>query len=62
LIRHYQETNRYDAIYEKAKKDTAAYPGYAAAMLQEKKYRECTDYLAGLNVLPNEGAYEGRMV
>ncbi|MDR0757285.1 MAG: DUF5107 domain-containing protein, partial [Tannerella sp.] len=69
LIRHYQETKQHDAMYEKAKKYATAYPGndmiglkYAAAMLQQKKYRECTDYLAHLNVLPNEGAYEGRAV
>ncbi|MDR0394914.1 MAG: DUF5107 domain-containing protein [Tannerella sp.] len=69
LIRHYQETKQYDAMYEKAKEYAAAYPGndmiglkYATAMLQQKKYRECTGYLAGLNVLPNEGAYEGRTV
>jgi IS5 family transposase len=69
LIRHYQETKQDDAMYEKTKEYAAAYPGndmiglkYAAAMLRQKKYRECTDYLAHLNVLPNEGAYEGRTV
>ena len=69
LIRHYQETQQHDAMYEKAKEYAAAYPGndllglkYAAAMLLQKKYRECTGYLATLNVLPNEGAYEGRTV
>ncbi|MDR1602144.1 MAG: DUF5107 domain-containing protein [Tannerella sp.] len=69
LIRHYQETKQYDAMYEKAKEYATAYPGndmiglkYAAAMLQQKKYRECTGYLSRLNVLPNEGAYEGRTV
>jgi hypothetical protein len=69
LIRHYQETKQYDAMYEKAREYAAAYPGndmiglkYAAAMLQQKKYRECSGYLAHLNVLPNEGAYEGRTV
>jgi hypothetical protein len=31
-------------------------------MLLNGKYRECADYLATLNVLPNEGASEGRTV
>ncbi|MDR1223353.1 MAG: DUF5107 domain-containing protein [Tannerella sp.] len=69
LIRYYQKTEQYDAMYGKAKEYAAAFPGndliglkYAAAMLQQKKYRECTGYLANLNVLPNEGAYEGRTV
>ena len=69
LIRHYQETQQHEAMYEKAKEYAAAYPGndliglkYAAAMLLQKKYRECTGYLATLNVLPNEGASEGRTV
>ncbi|MDR1675300.1 MAG: DUF5107 domain-containing protein, partial [Tannerella sp.] len=69
LIRHYQDTKQYDAMYEKAKEYAAAYPGndmiglkYAAAMLLQKKYRECAGYLSHLNVLPNEGAYEGRIV
>jgi hypothetical protein len=56
-------------MYGKAKEYAAAYPGndiiglkYAAAMLRQQKYRDCTDFLASLNVLPNEGAYEGRAV
>ncbi|MDR1455218.1 MAG: DUF5107 domain-containing protein [Tannerella sp.] len=69
LIRHFQETEQYNAMYEKAREYAAAFPDndmiglkYAAAMLRQKKYRECADYLARLNVLPNEGAYEGRTV
>jgi hypothetical protein len=69
LIRHYQKAKQYDAMYEKAKEYATAYPGndliglkYATAMLLQKKYRDCTDYLAHLNVLPNEGASEGRTV
>ncbi|MDR2763472.1 MAG: DUF5107 domain-containing protein [Tannerella sp.] len=69
LIRYYQEIKQYDTMYEKAKEYATAFPGndmiglkYAAAMLLQKKYRECTDYLAHLNVLPNEGASEGRTV
>ncbi|MDR2140144.1 MAG: DUF5107 domain-containing protein [Tannerella sp.] len=69
LIRHFQEAKQYDAMYEKAREYATAFPDndmiglkYAAAMLLQKKYRECTDYLARLKVLPNEGAYEGRAV
>jgi tetratricopeptide (TPR) repeat protein len=69
LVRHYQETQQHETMYETAKEYIAMYPDndmlglkYAASMLFVKKYRECTDYLAGLNVLPNEGAYEGRLV
>ncbi|MDR1879585.1 MAG: DUF5107 domain-containing protein, partial [Tannerellaceae bacterium] len=69
LVRYYQETNQYDRMYEKAKEYTALYPDndilglkYAAAMLHTKRYRECTEYLSHLRVLPNEGAYEGRLV
>ena len=69
LVRYFQEKHLYDAMYEKAKEYVAAFPDndmlglkYAAAMLARKKYRECTEYLSRLNVLPNEGAYEGRTV
>ncbi|MDR2041932.1 MAG: DUF5107 domain-containing protein [Tannerella sp.] len=69
LIRYYQETKQYDAMYEKTREYAAAFPGndliglkYAVAMLEQKKYRECAIYLNTLNVLPNEGAYEGRRV
>jgi predicted Zn-dependent protease len=69
LIRYYQESEQYDAMYGKTAEYTAAFPGndmiglkYAAAMLLQKKYRECAIYLNSLNVLPNEGAYEGRTV
>ncbi|GHT54451.1 hypothetical protein AGMMS49982_19180 [Bacteroidia bacterium] len=69
LIRYYQEAKQYDKMYEKAKEYTALFPEnyelglkYAAAMLAMKHYRECTDYLTHLNVLPNEGAGEGRRV
>ncbi|MDR3140575.1 MAG: DUF5107 domain-containing protein [Tannerellaceae bacterium] len=69
LVRYYQEIRQYEAMYATAKEYTAMYPGndrlglkYATAMLLTKKYRECTGFLAGLNVLPNEGAYEGREV
>jgi hypothetical protein len=69
LVRYYQETQQHEAMYGKAKEYVALYPAndmlglkYAAAMLLTKKFRECTVFLAGLNVLPNEGAYEGREV
>ncbi|GHT68759.1 hypothetical protein AGMMS50239_34490 [Bacteroidia bacterium] len=69
LIRYYQEAKQYDRMYEKSKEYTALFPEnyelglkYAAAMLSLKQYRECTDYLTHLNVLPNEGAGEGRRV
>jgi predicted Zn-dependent protease len=69
LIRYYQETKQYEKMYDYAKAYTALYPNqytlglkYAAAMLYQKQYRPCAEYLAQLNVLPNEGAYEGRRV
>jgi hypothetical protein len=69
LVRHYQETKQHEAMYAAAREYIDLYPDndmlglkYAASMLLVKKYRECTDYLTGLNVLPNEGAYEGRSV
>jgi hypothetical protein len=69
LVRYYQETRQYDAMYAKVKEYITLYPDndrlglkYAMAMLLTKKYRECTAFLTGLNVLPNEGAYEGREV
>jgi hypothetical protein len=69
LVRYFQESQQYDAMYEKAKEYVAAFPDndmlglkYAAAMLEQKKYRECTEFLSNLKVLPNEGASEGRRV
>ncbi|MDR2680281.1 MAG: DUF5107 domain-containing protein [Tannerella sp.] len=69
LVRYYQETHNFEAMYGKAKEYMTAFPGndmlglkYAAAMLEQKKYRECTEFLSNLKVLPNEGAYEGRSV
>jgi hypothetical protein len=69
LIRYYQEAGLYDKMIGKAKEYAALYPDndmlglkYAAAMLFQKQYRECTVYLAQLNVLPNEGAGEGRRI
>jgi hypothetical protein len=56
-------------MYDKAKEYVALYPAkdalglkQATAMLHLKKYRECTEFLAQLNVLPYEGANEGRRV
>ncbi|MDR2775969.1 MAG: DUF5107 domain-containing protein [Tannerella sp.] len=69
LIRHFQEAHRYDEMYGKAKEYAATFPDndmlelkYAAAMLAQKKYRECTEFLSHLKVLPNEGASEGRTI
>jgi predicted Zn-dependent protease len=69
IIRYFQEKRQYDAMYKTAKEYTDAFPDndilglkYAAAMLELKKYRECTAYLSNLKVLPNEGAIEGREV
>ncbi|MDR2706514.1 MAG: DUF5107 domain-containing protein [Planctomycetaceae bacterium] len=69
LVRYFQEEHQYDAMYEKAKEYVTAFPNndmlglkYAAAMLKQKKYRECTEFLSNLKVLPNEGASEGRQV
>ncbi|MDR2773636.1 MAG: DUF5107 domain-containing protein [Tannerella sp.] len=69
LARYFQEKNQYDVMYEIAKKYITDFPDnymlglkYSAAMLAQKKYRECTEFLSRLKVLPNEGAYEGRVV
>jgi tetratricopeptide (TPR) repeat protein len=69
LIRYREETEQYEKMYEAAQKYVALYPDnymlglkYAAAMLLQKKYKECTDYLTLLDVLPNEGASEGRRI
>ena len=69
LIQYYQQTEQYDKMYDAAKKYTALYPGnyvlglkYAAALLYRGEYSNCTDYLATLQVLPNEGAHEGRKI
>jgi tetratricopeptide (TPR) repeat protein len=69
LVRHFQEEHRYDEMYGKAKEYFTDFPDnyvlglkYAAAMLATKRYRECTGLLSSLNVLPDEGASEGRTV
>jgi tetratricopeptide (TPR) repeat protein len=69
LVRYYQEMQLYGVMYAKAKEYVALYPDndmlglkYAASMLRTERYRECTAFLSGLTVLPNEGAYEGRVV
>ncbi|MDR3093452.1 MAG: DUF5107 domain-containing protein, partial [Bacteroidales bacterium] len=69
LVQYYQDSKQYDKMYNKAKEYVALYPAkdalglkYAAAMLYLKKYRECTEFLAQLNVLPYEGSNEGRRV
>jgi hypothetical protein len=69
LILYYQEAEQYDKMYDKAKEYVSLYPDkyvlglkYAAAMIYRQQYRECTKYLTQLNVLPYEGANEGRRV
>ncbi|MDR2439249.1 MAG: DUF5107 domain-containing protein [Planctomycetaceae bacterium] len=69
LVCYFQETCQYEAMYEKAKEYVTDFPDnsmlglkYAAAMLEQKKYRECTEFLSHLNVLPHEGANEGRII
>jgi hypothetical protein len=69
LIKYYQEEKQYDKMYDKTKEYVALYPDkdaiglkYAATMNYKQQYRQCTEYLAKLNVLPDEGAKEGRRV
>jgi hypothetical protein len=69
LVQYYQDTKQYDKMFDKAKEYVVLYPAkdalglkYATAMLLQKKYRECTEFLSQLNVLPYEGSNEGRRI
>ncbi|MDR1667388.1 MAG: DUF5107 domain-containing protein [Bacteroidales bacterium] len=69
LIQYYQKTEQHEKMYATAQKYTALYPDndvlglkYAAALFLQKKYEACTEFLARLKVLPNEGASEGRRI
>jgi hypothetical protein len=69
LVQYYQDAKQYDKMFDKAKEYVALYPAkdalglkYATAMLLQKKYRECTEFLSQLNVLPYEGSNEGRRI
>jgi predicted Zn-dependent protease len=69
LVQHYQDSKQYDKMFDKAKEYVTLYPAkdalglkYATAMLLQKKYRECTEFLSHLNILPYEGSNEGRRV
>jgi tetratricopeptide (TPR) repeat protein len=69
MIRYYQETEQYEKMHAIAKKYVALFPDnealklkYAVAMLYRKEYRRCTELLAKIDVLPQEGAHEGRRI
>ncbi len=69
LINYMNDHGQTDEAYALAKEYTALFPGnyyiglkYAQALVNEKQYSDCVDYLASLNVLPNEGAIFGRYI
>jgi hypothetical protein len=67
LINHYEQSAQYDKMYACTRKYAALFPDndalnlkLAAAMIHREEYAACTELLAGLHILPYEGAGEGR--
>lgn len=67
LIQYYESVNNNKEMYQCADLYRQLFPDnypiglkYAASLLNTGQYQRCADYLDNLQVLPNEGAYEGR--
>jgi tetratricopeptide (TPR) repeat protein len=69
LVRYFQTTGQYDLMYDEAREYVELFPEndilglkYATAMINLKKYRECTEFLADLRVLSGGGDDESRTI
>ena len=69
LINHYLRTNDYTLAMQIAKRYAQRFPNnymiglkYAKTLQLNGKFKECISLLKRTNVLPNEGAYEGRAI
>ncbi|MDR1501974.1 MAG: DUF5107 domain-containing protein [Prevotella sp.] len=69
LINYYIDSDQWDRVVETGEKYGKLYPGnyyiglkYAKALCETGLYKNCISLLRKLQVLPNEGAYAGRVV